>query len=222
MSSVPTPKTIDTALSANSHLHERKTAPNPQEIVLQAGLGFIVSACLGVAAKLRLADLIGSGAEDVSALAERTNTNADYLFRVLRVLEMAQIINSNGACRFGLTPAGELLRSDTPGSLAAAVEWLTDPLHFSVYGELLHSVKTGTTTFDSIHGEQFFKWVCREENADEAAVFNNAMTSVSEMCAPAFLEAYNFGVFKKIARRGRRARRISPRNAYVAAWLLAK
>src|SRR4051794_3551853 len=167
MSSVTMQKSINTALPANGDSQDRQALPNPQDIVFQAGLGYIVSACLGVAAKLRLADLIGSGVEDVSSLAERTNTNADYLFRVLRVLEMTQIISMDGARRFRLTPAGELLRSDTPGSLAAAVEWLTDPLHFSVYGELLHSVKTGATAFDSIHGEQFFKWVCREENADE-------------------------------------------------------
>ena len=198
MSSVPTPNAIDTGLSANGHPQEQKTAPNPQDVVFQAGLGYIVSACLGVAAKLHLPDLIGSGVEEVSSLAERTNTNEDYLYRVLRVLEMTQIISRNGARRFALTPAGELLRSDAPGSLAAAVEWLTDSLHFSVYGELLHCVKTGTTAFDSIHGEQFFNWICREKNADEAAVFNNAMSSVSEMCAPAFLEAYDFGAFKRI------------------------
>jgi len=191
-------KSINTALPANGDSQDRQALPNPQDIVFQAGLGYIVSACLGVAAKLHLADLIGSGVENVSSLAERTNTNEEYLYRVLRVLEMTQIVSRNGPRRFALTPAGELLRNDAPGSLAAAVEWLTDSLHFSVYGELLHSVKTGTTAFDSIHGKPFFEWVSRKENADEAAVFNNAMSSVSEMCAPAFLEAYNFGIFKKI------------------------
>ena len=43
-----------------------------------------------------LADLIASGVEDVSSLAERTNTNEDYLFRVLRVLEMTQIVSRKG------------------------------------------------------------------------------------------------------------------------------
>lgn len=198
MSATLTKQSISSIPSTNGHPHEQRTGPAPQEIVFQAGLGYIVSACLGVAAKLNVADLIGKGQRDVASLAKLAEVNEDYLFRVLRVLEMAQIVRRAGPRSFSLTEAGELLQSDVPGSLAAAAEWLTDPLHFSVYGELLQSVKTGTTTFDHLYGEQFFKWASRDENADEAAVFNNAMTSVSEMCVPAFLEAYDFGVFKKI------------------------
>jgi hypothetical protein len=198
MSATLPQQTANPLPSRNGHLIEQQAAPDPQGIVLQAGLGYIVSACLSVAAKLHLADLIGSGLEDVGSLAEQAHVNEDYLFRVLRVLEMAQLVNRKGPRSFTLTPAGELLRSDVPGSLAATAEWLTDPLHFSVYGELLKSVKTGTTTFDILYGEPFFPWVFRRENAAEAAVFNNGMTSISEMCVPAFLEAYDFGSFKRI------------------------
>jgi hypothetical protein len=200
MATVTIPQQIPTTQqpSENGFAKHEAPAPDPQTIVLQAGLGYIVSACLSVSARLNLADLIGSGATEVSSLARLAQVNEDYLYRVLRVLEMAQIVDRTGPRAFGLTPAGELLRREVPGSLAAAAEWLADPLHFSVYGNLLQSVKTGMTTFDHQHGEPFFNWLSKQENAEEAQVFNNAMTSFSEMCIPAFLEIYNFGQFTRI------------------------
>ena len=99
---------------------------------------------------------------------------------------------------FQLTAAGQLLRRDVAGSLAPALEWIADPLHLTLYSNLRHSVETGDTTFDAVYGEPFFDWSTRQENAEEAAVFNNAMTSISEMFIPAFLDAYPIGSFSKI------------------------
>src|SRR4051812_35097458 len=174
------------------------SAVDPGQIAFQAGLGYIVSACLNVALKLRIPDLIGDGVVDVQNLARQAGANEDYLYRVLRVLEMNQLVTRATQRGYGLTAAGQLLRRDVPGSLAPALEWIADPLHLTLYSELQHSVKTGETTFDAVYGKPFFEWSSQPENAEEAAVFNNAMTSVSEMCIPAFLEAYDFGSFQKI------------------------
>src|SRR3954447_14407367 len=166
------------------------TAADPAQIAFQAALGYIVSACLNVALKLRIPDLIGDGVVDVETLARQAGANEDYLFRVLRVLETQQIVTRPIPRGFQLSAAGQLLRHDVAGSLAPALEWIADPLHLTLYSHLRESVETGETTFDAVYGEQFFAWSTRPENAEEAAVFNNAMTSVSEMCIPAFLEAY--------------------------------
>ena len=185
-----------TSIAATSQ--QSSPGANPQEIVFQAGLGYIVSACLNVAVKLGIPDLIGSGVKDVRTLAVEAGANEDYLFRLLRVLEMSQIVSRETPRSFRLTAAGELLRRGSAGSLAAAVEWIADPLHLSLYSELQGSIETGATTFDTVKGQPFFDWVSKPENADEAEVFNNAMTSISEMCIPAFLEVYQFGAFNRI------------------------
>lgn len=174
------------------------TAGSPQQIVLQAGFAYIVSACLNVAVKLRIPDLIGDTVKDIGLLAREAGVDKEYLFRVLRVLEMNQIVACNPLREFELTPAGQLLRRGSPGSLAAAIEWIADPLHLSLYSHLKGSIEKGQTTFDTVNGKPFFDWLSESENADEAAVFNNAMTSISEMCIPAFLDAYDFGAFTKI------------------------
>src|SRR3954447_18751422 len=189
-----------TSPAALPYAASQQTAPttNPAEIAFQAGLGYIVSACLNVAIKLRIPDLIGDGVADVRTLARQAGANEDYLYRVLRVLEASQLVIRPTGRAFELTAAGQLLRRDVSGSLAPALEWIADPLHLTLYSELQHSVKTGETTFDAVYGKPFFDWSSQPENAEEAAVFNNAMTSVSEMCIPAFLEAYDFGSFQKI------------------------
>jgi len=174
------------------------TTPDPAQIAFQAGLGYIVSACLNVAIKLQIPDLIGDGAADVQTLALQAGANEDYLYRVLRVLETSQLVIRTDPRTFQLTAAGQLLRRNVPGSLAPALEWISDPLHLTLYSELGHSVKTGETTFDAVYGKPFFDWSSQPENAEEAGVFNNAMTSISQMCIPAFLEAYEFGSFRKI------------------------
>jgi hypothetical protein len=169
----------------------------PQAILMQAALGYIVSACLNVAVKLGVPDLLGTGSQSVEVLAQQSGANAGYLFRVLRVLEAHGMFIRKGR-EFSLTPAGLLLRTGVPGSAAAMAEWIADPLHLWVYSGLCATVETGATTFDAMHGEPFFQWVSRPENAEEAGIFNQAMVGLSEMCGPAFLEAYDFGCFEKI------------------------
>lgn len=174
------------------------TTPNPADIAFQAATGYMVSACLSVALKLRIPDLIGDGLKDVQTLAHESGANADYLFRVLRILEVSQLVSRKSGRSFALTPAGQTLRRGVPGSVAAAAEWISDPLHLSLYSNLRRSIETGETTFNAVYGTPFFDWTTQPENADEAAVFNNAMTGISEMCIPAFLEAYPFDSFARI------------------------
>jgi len=173
-------------------------ARNPQELLLQTGLAYIASACLNTAVKLRIPDLIGDGSTDVDKLALESATDPDYLYRILRMLEVSQIVARTSARSYKLRDAGQLLRRGVPGSMADCIEWIADPLHLKLYSELKGSVEEGKTTFDQVYGEPFFNWLSKAENKDEAAVFNNAMTSISEMCIPAFLEAYDFGGFNKI------------------------
>ncbi|HVG26930.1 MAG TPA: methyltransferase [Acidobacteriaceae bacterium] len=173
-------------------------APAPQELLLGVGLAYIAPAALNVAVKLRIPDLLGAGAKDVATLAAQSGSDAAFLFRILRTLECVGIFTRTDSLTFALTPAGLLLRSDVDDSMADAIEWLTDPLHYEIYGTLRHSVENGVIAFDALYKEPFFHWLARPENREESAVFNNAMTAISGMCTPAILEAYDFGAFTRM------------------------
>ena len=62
-------------------------APTPQEQILGIVNNHWQSRCVGVAAQLELADHLANGPLHVDVLAERTQTHAPSLFRMLRALE---------------------------------------------------------------------------------------------------------------------------------------
>jgi O-methyltransferase/methyltransferase family protein len=163
---------------------------NAAEHIMQLATGYMASISIHIAAKLGIADLLKDGPKDISALAAATSTNEDRLYRVLRALASVGVFTEIGARRFALTPAAETLRSDVQGSIRPMAIWIGDPLHFRVYGEMMHTVKTGVPTFDHVMGKPVFEYF--PTDPAESEVFNSAMTCFSEMVTPAVLEAYDF------------------------------
>ncbi len=162
----------------------------PAELVMQLCTGYMASACVQVAARLKIADLLADGPKPVQQLASVAGANEDRLYRVLRVLSSLGVFAETSPRTFALTPKAEPLRSDVPNSIRNMALWISSPFHFRTYSELLHSVKTGEITFDHIHGKPVFEYL--HEQPELSELFNNAMTCMSEMVTPALLEAYDF------------------------------
>jgi hypothetical protein len=189
-------------MAVSSPLAERepqataRQAPDPSQQLLQMATAYVPSAALWVAAELKIADLIGSGSKPVAELARHTKTNEDALFRILRLLAMTGIFSETEPRRFALTPPAELLLSDHPQSMRDTVAFLSDPLHFKVAGELLHSVRTGEPTIEHVTGKPVFEYF--PTDAVEFERFHLAMTNLSAMAVSAALEAYDFSSYKTI------------------------
>jgi len=167
-------------------------APPPEAIqqVLQIGTGYIASSALQVAARLKIADLLAKGPRTAAALASATGANEDALYRIMRVLAMLGIFSESSNRTFALTPAGETLRTDVPWSTHPMAIWLTDPFHFRVHADIMHSVQTGAPAGEKTVGMPVFEYFAK--NPEESEVFNNAMTAFSGSVAPAVTEAYDF------------------------------
>jgi hypothetical protein len=71
---------------------EQASNMNPAVAVFNTALGYIASACLNVAVKLRIPDLISQGFRDLGSLVLEAGAQQEPLFRVLRVLEMNGIV----------------------------------------------------------------------------------------------------------------------------------
>lgn len=182
-------------MSATSSLVEREhgatmPAPDPGQLLLQMGTGYVVSAALWVAAELKVADLIGAAPTPVAELAKKTQTNEDALFRILRLLAMVGIFAETEARHFALTPSAELLRSDHPRSMRDTIVWLADPFHYKVAADLLHSARTGQPTVEHVTGKPAFEYFLSDKV--EFDRFHRAMTNLSAMAVSAALEAYDF------------------------------
>ena len=158
--------------------------------------GFWVSRVVYIAAKLGLADILKDGAKTAQEVAEETNTHAPSLYRVMRALAGAGVLAEDEEKRFSLTPLGATLRSDAPVSLRALATSELGEVHYPSWGALLHTVKTGERAFDHVFGTDC--WDYFGKHPEYARIFNQSMTEVSRIVAPAVARAYDFSPFKKI------------------------
>ena len=156
----------------------------------QAIMGFRLSQMISVAAKLRLADLMRERPMSVRDLAQATQTHEDSLYRLLRALTSYGIFAEEGNRCFRLTPEADLFRSDVAGSLRVTAEVVGEPWMWSSWGSLLHTVRTGETAFDHLHGKN--TWTYFTENLEASALFNDFMEEVSKSDARAVVEAIEF------------------------------
>lgn len=156
--------------------------------------GYAVSQLLYVAAQLHLADLLKDGPLAIEELANRSETLAAPLKRVMRALAVVGLFKENEDKQFELTALGQYLRTDVPGSLAAMARFTEDS--YLAWGHLLHTVKTGETSFSHCFGMHRYQYLKRHPEA--AVRFNAAMASLSSQLAAAVVSAFDFSQFKSV------------------------
>jgi hypothetical protein len=172
------------------------TAPTPRQN-LQAMIGGHVSSMLvSVAAKLRIADRLREGPQPVAALAAATKTHEDSLYRLLRALTEVGVFVEEPLGTFRLNEAGNLLRSDVPGSLRAAAEVSGEPWMRGPWGALLHSIQTGDTAFNHVYGKGTFDWFA--ENREAAVLFDTWQAAGTESGAVAVAAAYDLSSARSV------------------------
>ena len=160
------------------------------QLVFQLATGYIASSALYVAVKLRIADLLAGGPRPVGDLAVAAGANEDALYRVLRSLSSLGVFEETGARTFANNLASASMRSGVPGSTQPMALWMSDPFHFRVYADIMHSVTTGQPAVEKTMGMPVFEYFPR--NPELSEVFNDAMTAFSAFVVPAAIEAYDF------------------------------
>jgi len=166
-------------------------APDVFGQILMISRGYAPAACLHVAAKLKIADLLAAGPKPTSELAHATQTKEDALYRVLRALASIEVFRETTPRTFANTPLSEAIRSDARESARDSVLFMADQLHMNIYSELMHTVETGKPAFKKITGMEPFEFF--HENEEENKAFNNAMTSISRQFIIPVVQGYSFG-----------------------------
>ncbi len=187
-----TPSEPDLAPGASSNSSDLP----PQWALLQMVTGHYVSRAIYVAAKLGVADLLSDGPRHYREIAGSTGAHAPSLYRLLRLLTSAGVFAENESGCFSLTPVGSHLRSGVPGSRRAQALLLAGPAQQRSWGKLLDIVKTG----DLPSGRPTFQFLA--QFSEEAAIFNDAMTSTSLEAAAAVIDAYDYSCFNRIIELG--------------------
>ena len=169
----------------------------PQALIMQIASGAMLAQALGVAAELKIAEIIGDGEREVDALAVATSTHPRSLYRVLRSLASLGVFLEISPRTFVNTPPSNSLRSDVPGSMYNSVLFMVAPWHHNVFANMLHSVKTGGSAWGETHGLEVFDWF--SHHPEESELFNRCMTELSTGGAPPIVEAYDFSSIQILA-----------------------
>jgi hypothetical protein len=173
---------------------ETTAVPRPQaqdvERIMQMATGMGITAALQPVARLKIADYLAQHPMSASELAEKTGSNADALYRVLRLLASVGVFTELPGKIFAATPMSELLRSDVPGSLRDFTLWVSNGFHFKVWSDMAYSIETGKPAVERAVGRACFDAIFGDPEV--AADFNAAMSCFSRMIAPALLAAYDF------------------------------
>jgi hypothetical protein len=164
----------------------------------QMSIGHYVSRALHVAAKLRVADLLAAGPRDAGDLAPKLDADASALRRVLRLLASVGVFAEGEDGRFALTPVGEMLRSDVPGSSRASVMLFAGSFIQENWKDLEFCVRTGRPAFRR-NAPDADPFESLASDPEAAAVFDEAMATFASQIAAAVAAAYDFSGFARVA-----------------------
>ena len=168
---------------------------SPAQQLMRMTFGFIVSQALRVAADLKIADLIGDAERSVDSLAAETNSQADALYRVMRLLAAEGVFYEEPERVFALTALGKALKSDDRASPANMIRMMArEP--YAAFARLDHAVATGLPSFTEVFGKSRFDWLA--EHPSDAALFQAAMMSLSQGDNAAVAEAYDFTSYRRV------------------------
>ena len=152
------------------------TNKNPPSASLgMMATGFWVSRAIHVAAKIGIADLLAQGPQCVEFLAERTKSNSNALFRLLRALSAVGLFTSRNEDVFELTDLGHGLRSDAEGSTRNYVLMLGRSESWRAWEQLEHSIRTGGPAFELAYDLPLFDYLAANPSIGE--IFDEGMRS---------------------------------------------
>ena len=147
------------------------------------------------AAELGLADLLANGPRHAEELARAVDCHAPSLHRLLRALASVGLCTEREDGAFALTALGSLLCSDAAQSLRS---WtiLCGKYLWPIWGNLLHSVRTGESARALSGGGDGFSELRHDEHA--ALVFNRAMAELTRLVAAEVVRCYRFEGMRRI------------------------
>jgi hypothetical protein len=183
---------------------------------MQIAIGFQLSACLYVAAKLNIADLVAHSARSIDDLAASTGTNADALYHVLRAVISVGIFAEPKPRVIALSPGSRTsaTRRSRQRARTAAVGIRPVPHARRLRPAALNRDRQSRRR--TSYGKPAFERIASMPRVQ--AAFNLGMTAISRDFAPAVLDAYDFsgiGTLMDVAG-GQSNKGVTPQNRVFA------
>jgi hypothetical protein len=197
VSTIPPVKVVRVLERARHHLSRlyRRTVPASVGLLEMVMDGWVAQS-ITAAADLGVADALAKGPLSVEDLALAVNADADALSRLMRALSSRGIFRRRRDGRYDLTPLAQPLRRDAEVSLAGWVRWAGSPQMRERWSHLTEGIRAGRCVADEMRGRHLFDYLAGEPELHE--IFNEAMTSVSELSIAPLMAAYDFNPYSTI------------------------
>lgn len=149
------------------------------------------------AVTLRLPELIADGGAEIGSLATATGAHRESLERLLRHLVRIGLFAQADDGIYGLTPLSRQL-------LAEDGKWLKDWLVLDgpgarmdlAFSGMLHSVRTGTSAYETVHGTPF--WDDYQRNDDLRRFFGDVMAAYAWQTGPVLAAEFDWAPVKSV------------------------
>ena len=159
--------------------------------------GFMTSQAIHALVQLGIPDQLGKERRSADELAVSTGCKPHPLYRLLRAGAALGLLDEDGSRCFALTPLGEGLVTDSPGSVSGWVELIGTANFWQNWGQLADSVRTGETGWRLRLGVEN-AWTYRAEHPEEGRIFDRAMVNLTLAEPEAVASAYDFSRFRTI------------------------
>jgi hypothetical protein len=183
----------------------------PPAAIFHLVAGMWAAKAVGVAASLGIPDQLAHGPKTADDVAKALGASPSAVYRLMRGIASVGVLSAEAGEKFSLTPIGELLRSDVPGSMRSLMIAEMAPGHWLPWGNLEEAVRSGKPAVPKTLGMDI--WDYYKKNHDEGFHFAEAMSGMSAMAMQAVLASYSFAGVKKVVDVG------GSHGAFVAAVL---
>jgi SAM-dependent methyltransferase len=168
----------------------------PSEQMLQMITSYWLSQMLGAVARLGIPDQIAREPKTGEQVAKAVGVSADAAHRLLRALASIGVFRLLEDGRFGLTPLGETLQANVPGSVRDFAIAETDAAHWQPWGRFLDSIKSGRPILKGTLGMELWEWY--GQHPEDARSFSSAMGNLSQLVAAELVWLVDFSNVQKV------------------------
>ncbi len=177
--------------------HSPANSVSPVQQLSEGIRGFWISQVIHAVARLGVADRLASGPRPSDEVAREVDAHPEGLYRLLRGAVSVGLVREVSPRTFALTPMGELLRSDVPGSMRDMAIGMSDRCHWLPWGRLSEAIRTHHSTTRAELGSDI--WEYFSKHSEEGSVFARTMGALTAQVADEVPRLHDFSRYARVA-----------------------
>ena len=168
-----------------------------QQQVFDLMLTFAKSQCLYVATRLGIFDILDEeGEQTVESLAQKTNTDTERLYFILRALAHIDVLQEKPERVFAPTQTSTLLSTNKKPSVGHLLMHLIEPAQWDAWKVLPEALAKGVVPFELANGKSVYQYCYDNEWSKDT--FIKAMSFLTNSQVEGLLDAYDFSQFATV------------------------